>query len=101
MINQFSSKFSNGIIRFIIKHSFSKQYVASIDQSTTSTKFSVFETNGKLVDKEIIQHSQITPQDGWLEHDPLEILKNTHQAMSNVIQRLQSNKDMDFSISKI
>lgn len=88
MLNQFATKFSNGIIKSIVKHSFSTQYVASIDQSTTSTKFSVFQTNGKLVDKEVILHSQITPQDGWLQHDPLEILKNTQQAIQNVIRRL-------------
>jgi len=66
MLNQITTKFSSGIIHSILKHSFATRYVASIDQSTTSTKFSVFETNGKLVDKEVILHNQITPQDGWL-----------------------------------
>lgn len=36
----------------LVNRSFSTQnYVASIDQSTTSTKFSVFDTTGKLIDK--------------------------------------------------
>ncbi len=36
-------------------------YVASIDQSTTSTKFSVFSTSGKLIDQEVIEHKQYSP----------------------------------------
>lgn len=36
-------------------------YVASIDQSTTSTKFSVFTTSGKLIDQEVIEHKQYSP----------------------------------------
>lgn len=62
---------SNSLLKSLNKCKFSTQYVASIDQSTTATKFSVFEINGKLVDKEVIQHRQITPHDGWLEHDPI------------------------------
>ena len=37
-----------------IQYRFSKEYVASVDQSTTSTKFSVFTTSGKLIEQEII-----------------------------------------------
>jgi len=46
-------------------------YVASLDQSTTSSKFCIYETNGKLVEKEIIMHDQIAPHEGWLEHNPI------------------------------
>ena len=51
-------------------------YLGSIDQSTTSTKFSLFRPNGQLVDQEIIEHAQICPKEGWLEHDPQEIIVN-------------------------
>jgi glycerol kinase len=39
-----------------------ENYVASIDQSTTSTKFSVFRTNGSLVEQTILEHKQIVPK---------------------------------------
>jgi glycerol kinase len=71
MITSITNKVSTTLLQTLIKSGFSAQYVASIDQSTTSTKFSIFSTTGKLIDKEIIPHRQITPQDGWLEHDPL------------------------------
>lgn len=53
-----------------------KDLIASIDQSTTTTKFSVFRLNGELVDQTLIEHTQIVPQSGWLEHSPTEIIKN-------------------------
>lgn len=46
-------------------------YLASLDQSTTSTKFSIFSQAGQLLAKEVIEHKQICPQEGLLEHDPL------------------------------
>lgn len=101
MIGSITNKVTSTLIQTLIKSGFSAQYVASIDQSTTSTKFSIFSTNGKLIDKEIIPHRQITPQDGWLEHDPIEILDNTNMAIQNVLSRLENNKDIDFSVSKI
>lgn len=48
--------------------------LASLDQSTTSTKFSLFTPDGQLLAKHIKEHIQITPAEGLLEHDPLEII---------------------------
>lgn len=45
---------------------FSYSYVASLDQSTTSTKFSIFRSDGKLIDKEVLEHRQICPAEGLL-----------------------------------
>lgn len=45
-------------------------FVASLDQSTTSTKFSIFTPHGQLLAKHITEHTQITPAQGWLEHNP-------------------------------
>jgi glycerol kinase len=49
-----------------LKYKFTQQYLASIDQSTTSTKFSLFLNDGSLLEKEVIEHQQITPKEGWL-----------------------------------
>jgi hypothetical protein len=51
MIGSITNKAASTLIHTLIKSGFSAQYVASIDQSTTSTKFSIFSTNGKLIDK--------------------------------------------------
>lgn len=57
-------------MNWVIRMEHEEQYVASIDQSTTSTKFSVFRLNGELVEQTILEHKQIVPKEGWLEHDP-------------------------------
>jgi len=49
------------------------QYVAAIDQGTTSSRFMVFDHSGKVVTHDQKEHTQIYPQSGWVEHDPLEI----------------------------
>ena len=47
-----------------------QSYLASLDQSTTGTKFSIYKPDGTLVDQEIVPHTQISPSEGWLEHNP-------------------------------
>lgn len=41
-------------------------YLASLDQSTTSTKFSLYHPDGKLVEQTILEHKQFTPSQGLL-----------------------------------
>jgi len=67
------------------------QYLTSLDQSTTSTKFSIFNTNGKLLSQSIIEHEQFTPQEGWLEHDPKEIANNIHEAIRQAVEEISKN----------
>ncbi len=49
------------------------QYVAAIDQGTTSTRCMVFDRRGNVVSTDQLEHAQIYPSPGWVEHDPLEI----------------------------
>ena len=49
------------------------KYVAAIDQGTTSTRCILFDTHGSIVGSHQLEHAQIYPQPGWVEHDPLEI----------------------------
>jgi glycerol kinase len=53
------------------------QYLGSIDQGTTSTRFMVFDRQGKVVAQAQKEHQQIYPQPGWVEHQPREILQRT------------------------
>ncbi|PPK97454.1 glycerol kinase [Kineococcus xinjiangensis] len=53
------------------------QYVAAVDQGTTSTRFMVFDHSGNEVAKHQLEHSQIMPKPGWVEHDPIEIWERT------------------------
>ncbi len=51
----------------------SKEYVAAIDQGTTSSRCMVFDASGTIVSVAQREHRQIFPQPGWVEHDAEEI----------------------------
>ncbi len=55
--------------------------IAAIDQGTTSTRCMVFDRNGNVRSIAQKEHTQITPQPGWLEHDAEEILHNARATL--------------------
>jgi glycerol kinase len=59
-------------------------HVLAIDQSTSATKALLYDTLGTLVDKASIEHGQIYPQPGWVEHDAEEIWRNTLDVIGRV-----------------
>ncbi|EBW2650638.1 glycerol kinase [Salmonella enterica subsp. enterica serovar Newport] len=52
------------------------QRYAAIDQGTTGTRVVVFGEDGNYFSPAAIAHKQLTPNQGWVEHDPMEILNN-------------------------
>jgi len=52
-------------------------YVAAVDQGTTSTRFMIFDHGGNEVGKHQLEHKQILPRAGWVEHNPVEIWERT------------------------
>jgi glycerol kinase len=54
-------------------------YLGAIDQGTSSTRFIVFDESTEIVAESQIEHAQIYPQPGWVEHDPIEI-NRSHSA---------------------
>lgn len=60
-------------------------YILSVDQSTSTTKAVLFSTEGKLIQRCNVDHTQYYPQPGWVEHDALEIYSNTLQAIHDVL----------------
>ncbi|MEO9328260.1 glycerol kinase GlpK [Gordonia aurantiaca] len=53
--------------------------MAAIDQGTTSTRAMIFDHAGRVVGVEQIEHEQIFPRAGWVEHDAAEIWRNTRR----------------------
>lgn len=53
------------------------KFVGAIDQGTTSTRFMVFGRRGEILSSAQLEHRQIFPRPGWVEHDALEIWANT------------------------
>ena len=56
-------------------------YVGAIDQGTTSTRFMIFDHDGHEVARHQLEHEQILPQAGWVEHDPHEIWEATQDVI--------------------
>ena len=56
-------------------------HVVSIDQGTTSTRAIVFDHAGLPVGSGQLEHRQIFPKAGWVEHDAVEIWKNTREVI--------------------
>ena len=54
-------------------------FVAAIDQGTTSTRFMIFDHAGTERGKHQLEHRQILPRAGWVEHDPMEILQRSQE----------------------
>jgi glycerol kinase len=52
-------------------------YVGAVDQGTTSTRFMIFDHGGNEVGRHQLEHEQILPQAGWVEHNPVEIWERT------------------------
>jgi glycerol kinase len=61
-------------------------FVGAIDQGTTSTRFIVFDQAGNIVASAQLEHPQIFPQPGWVEHAPMDIARNTDAVIAQALQ---------------
>ena len=63
------------------------KYIAAIDQGTTSTRCMIFNHQGEPVGVHQLEHQQIYPQPGWVEHDPKEIWRNTELVVREALRK--------------
>ncbi|WP_112238926.1 glycerol kinase GlpK [Kribbella monticola] len=68
-------------------------FVGAVDQGTTSTRFMIFDHSGNEVGKHQLEHEQILPQAGWVEHNPVEIWERTSSVIRTAMnaQGLQAS----------
>lgn len=62
-------------------------YIGSLDQGTSSTRFMIFDADGKVVGQHQMEHRQILPQAGWVEHDAAEIWDRTKEVISAALKQ--------------
>ena len=58
-----------------------KQYILGVDQGTTGTTTLILNDNWEIVSRGYIEHKQIYPKPGWVEHDPIEIWEKTKKSI--------------------
>ncbi|GGT36967.1 glycerol kinase 1 [Streptomyces kurssanovii] len=63
------------------------EFVGAVDQGTTSTRFMIFDHDGNEVARHQLEHEQILPRSGWVEHDPVEIWERTNSTMQNAVRQ--------------
>jgi glycerol kinase len=64
-----------------------KNYIGAIDQGTTSTRFMVFDQSARIAAVVQKEHEQILSKPGWVEHDPLEILRRTEEVIADALEQ--------------
>ena len=62
-----------------------KKYILTIDQGTTSTRAILFNKKGRKVCVKQMEFNQITPESGWVLHNPEEIYQTVLQVVKAVI----------------
>lgn len=60
-------------------------FVGAIDQGTTSTRFMLFDHAGNEVSKHQLEHEQIMPRPGWVEHNPVEIWERSRSVVQTAL----------------
>ncbi|MCU0934244.1 MAG: glycerol kinase GlpK [Thiobacillaceae bacterium] len=63
------------------------KYVGAVDQGTTSTRFMIFDHEGGVVGVHQMEHEQIYPQAGYVEHDPMEVIARTNDVMDGALKK--------------
>ena len=61
------------------------KFVGAIDQGTTSTRFLIFDRKGAIVGSAQKEHEQLYPKPGWVEHNPMEIWRNTAATIADAL----------------
>jgi glycerol kinase len=58
-----------------------EKFTLAIDQSTSATKFLLFDDQAGLRHRLSLEHRQYYPKAGWVEHDPAEIIENIYKGV--------------------
>ncbi|MBR7056482.1 MAG: glycerol kinase GlpK [Oscillospiraceae bacterium] len=64
-----------------------KQYVAALDQGTTSSRCILFDREQNIVGLSQKEFAQHYPRPGWVEHDPMEIYSSQYAVFSEVLAK--------------
>lgn len=63
------------------------KYILSLDQGTTSSRAILFDEQQNIIAVSQKEYTQIYPQEGWVEHDPMEIWASQYAVMMEVVAK--------------
>ena len=62
-----------------------KRYIAALDQGTTSSRCVIFDRQGHIVGMAQREFTQLYPQPGWVEQDPMEIWSSQYSVLTEAV----------------
>ena len=68
-----------------------EKFVLAIDQGTTSSRAIIFNHSGEIVSVGQKEFTQIFPNPGWVEHDPVEIWESVRAVVAEALQKAEIN----------
>ncbi|WP_321780643.1 glycerol kinase GlpK [Schaalia cardiffensis] len=68
-----------------------EKFVLAIDQGTTSSRAIIFNHSGEIVAVGQKEFTQIFPNPGWVEHDPVEIWESVRSVVASALQKAEIN----------
>jgi glycerol kinase len=63
------------------------KYVLALDQGTTSSRAILFDRDQNMIGVEQKEFAQVYPQEGWVEHDPMEIYSSQYAVMMELLTK--------------
>ena len=75
------------------------KYIIALDQGTTSSRALLINEVGKLIDVKQKEFKQIFPKQGWVEHDPIEILNTQLEVFEELISTISLNDIISIGIT--
>ena len=62
-------------------------FIGALDQGTSSTRFMIFDADARVVASHQLEHKQILPNPGWVEHDGVEIWMRTQEVIEGALSK--------------
>lgn len=70
-----------------------KKYIMSLDQGTTSSRAVIFDHNQNIISMVHREYTQYYPNEGWVEHDPMDIYATQYSVMMEALVKCEVNPE--------
>ena len=62
-------------------------FIGALDQGTSSTRFMIFDADVRVIASHQLEHKQILPNPGWVEHDGAEIWMRAQEVIEGALSK--------------
>ena len=62
-------------------------FIGALDQGTSSTRFMIFDADARVIASHQLEHKQILPNPGWVEHDGAEIWMRAQEVIEGALSK--------------